>query len=275
MRVCRELTDGVCDVCDGCVCVWYRYFETRPPAPEDIVDGKEQDYVTRSFCGTEQYMSPEMLLQQGHNFRMDWWCLGLLMHEMITGKHPFHGATHYDTLRNMVTKPPNLDPRLSPGAAGLIRALLVKNPRTRLGGREGITELQNVAYLSVPSVSVTWDQLMRKEIEMPYKPKLVDDADISSFETTFTKEKPVDSLADGGPGGDEGDKDDKKKKKKGGGGVFSSIFGSSAKTSAKKKEQAAAKAAAQDDAFKDFSFAKSDAVEQLSTATAATNLDAR
>lgn len=231
--------------------------------------------MTRSFCGTEQYMSPEMLLQQGHNYRMDWWCLGLLMHEMITGKHPFHGATHYDTLRNMVTKPPNLDPRLSPGAAGLIRALLVKNPRTRLGGREGISELQNVAYLSVPSVSVTWDQLMRKEIEMPYKPKLVDDADISSFETTFTKEKPVDSLADGGPGGDEGDKDDKKKKKKGGGGVFSSIFGSSAKTSAKKKEQAAAKAAAQDDAFKDFSFAKSDAVDQLSTATAATNLDAR
>jgi protein kinase A len=49
-----------------------RYFETRPPNPEDIVDHEKEDYVTRSFCGTEQYMSPEMLLQQGHNYRMDW-----------------------------------------------------------------------------------------------------------------------------------------------------------------------------------------------------------
>eukprot|EP00595_Chromulina_sp_UTEXLB2642_P002875 CAMPEP_0196763952 /NCGR_PEP_ID=MMETSP1095-20130614/5090_1 /TAXON_ID=96789 ORGANISM="Chromulina nebulosa, Strain UTEXLB2642" /NCGR_SAMPLE_ID=MMETSP1095 /ASSEMBLY_ACC=CAM_ASM_000446 /LENGTH=721 /DNA_ID=CAMNT_0042118303 /DNA_START=526 /DNA_END=2688 /DNA_ORIENTATION=- len=48
-----------------------RYFETRPPATEDIV-GEENDILTRSFCGTEQYMSPEMLLQQGHNYRMDW-----------------------------------------------------------------------------------------------------------------------------------------------------------------------------------------------------------
>lgn len=79
-----------------------RFFETRPPAPEDMLG--DDDVVTRSFCGTEQYMSPEMLLQQGHNFRMDWWCLGLLMHEMITARHPFHGPTHYDTLRNMVTR---------------------------------------------------------------------------------------------------------------------------------------------------------------------------
>lgn len=252
-----------------------RYFETRPPAPEDIIDGKNQDYVTRSFCGTEQYMSPEMLLQQGHNFRMDWWCLGLLMYEMLIGKHPFHGATHYDTLRNMVMKPPDLDPRLSPGATGLIRALLAKNPMTRLGAHEGVAELQKLAYLNIPSVPVTWDQLLRKEIDMPYKPKLVDDADISSFETTFTKEKPVDSMADGGANGEDGDGDDKKRKKKSGGkGVFSSIFGSSSASANKKKDQAKA-AAAQDDVFKDFSFAKSDAVDQLSTATAATNLDSR
>ena len=46
-------------------------------------------------------MAPEMLLQQGHTFRMDWWSLGLLMHEMMAARHPFHGPTHYDTLRNV------------------------------------------------------------------------------------------------------------------------------------------------------------------------------
>ena len=94
-----------------------RFFETRPPAPEDVVEdshplpsplgadakgdakgegsprGDGSVNMTRSFCGTEQYMSPEMLLQQGHSFRMDWWCVGLLMHEMLTARHPFHGQS--------------------------------------------------------------------------------------------------------------------------------------------------------------------------------------
>ena len=58
--------------------------------------------ITRSYCGTEQYMAPEMLLQRGHGRAVDWWCLGLLAHEMLSGRHPFSGATHYDTLRAMV-----------------------------------------------------------------------------------------------------------------------------------------------------------------------------
>jgi serine/threonine protein kinase len=69
-----------------------RFFETRPPQAEDIL--ADNDKLTRSFCGTEQYMAPEMLLQQGHNFRMDWWSLGLLMHEMLASKHPFHGSRY-------------------------------------------------------------------------------------------------------------------------------------------------------------------------------------
>jgi len=57
-------------------------------------------------------MAPEMLLQRGHGRVVDWWCLGLLMHEMLTGRHPFQGASHYDTLRAMVTAEPTIDPRV-------------------------------------------------------------------------------------------------------------------------------------------------------------------
>ena len=62
---------------------------------------------------TLQYMAPEMLLQRGHGRVVDWWCLGLLMHEMLTGRHPFQGASHYDTLRAMVTAEPTIDPRVT------------------------------------------------------------------------------------------------------------------------------------------------------------------
>jgi hypothetical protein len=178
----------------------------------------------------------------------------------------------------MVTKPPNLDPKLSQGAATLIRALLVKNPRARLGGRDGLNELKQVAYLNVPIAPVTWDDLYSKQIDMPYKPRLADDADISSFETTFTKEKPIDSVIDPNQE-NQGTEDGKKKKKttnKKKKGLFSSLFGSSNNnnnttgngTGKGTGNGDANNAQQHDDAFKDFSFAKADDVIANSTATA-------
>jgi serine/threonine protein kinase len=165
-----------------------RYFEMRPPAAEDIVGDKNP--LTRSFCGTEQYMSPEMLLQQGHNFRMDWWCVGLLMHEMLSARHPFHGPSHYDTLRNMVTKQPVIDTKLSSTAASCVRALLIKNPRARMCSSAGTKELKYHPFFAV----LNWDDVLHLKVKMPYAPEITGDTDISSFETTFTRELPVDSV---------------------------------------------------------------------------------
>jgi hypothetical protein len=217
-------------------------------------------------------MSPEMLLQQGHNYRMDWWCLGLLMHEMISGRHPFHGSTHYDTLRNMVTKPPTIDPRLSPPSAAVVKSLLIKNPRTRLGGKEGLIELKNIPYFNI----INWDDLMAKRIEMPYKPKLSGETDISSFETTFTKEKPIDSI----PEPDKRNDNDKKKGGKGGGGLLG-MFGIGGNTGGNNDGQGGGKGGnhkndekPDPDAFKGFSFTKeedSSLYSTTATTTTATN----
>lgn len=152
----------------------------------------DDEAVTRSFCGTEQYMSPEMLLQQGHNWRMDWWCLGLLMHEMISARHPFHGPSHYDTLRNMVTKQPLIDQRLSTSAVAVVRALLIKNPKARLCCTNGITELKGTAFFN----GFDFDALSKRAMPAPYVPEIADATDISSFESTFTREAPVDSVSE-------------------------------------------------------------------------------
>jgi hypothetical protein len=74
---------------------------------------------------------------------------GLLMHEMISARHPFHGASHYDTLRNMVTKPPTIDARLSAPAAMAVKMMLVKNPRARLCCREGSIRSNNSIFYPV------------------------------------------------------------------------------------------------------------------------------
>lgn len=179
---------------------------------------------------------------------MDWWCLGLLMHEMVSARHPFQGPSHYDTLRNMVTKQPNIDSRLSPPAAVLVRGLLVKNPKSRLGCKEGLQDLKVSAFFS----GLDWEALYDRRIEMPYKPDLKSAMDISSFETTFTQEAPVDSVATSGKKGNgDGDKDSKKK---GGGGIIRGLFGLGSTPTAPKEEKQEV------DVFKGFSFTKDDAM---------------
>jgi serine/threonine protein kinase len=209
-----------------------RFFETRPPAAEDMVG---EDPITRSFCGTEQYMSPEMLLQQGHNWRMDWWCLGLLMHEMLSARHPFHGPSHYDTLRNMVTKQPVIDARVSKEASIVIRGLLIKNPRARLCCRNGLSELKTLPFFS----GVDWTALYNKTTPVPHVPMLGDITDTSSFENTFTREAAVDSVAD----------DPKTKSRRKGGGIMG-LFGFNMQSSPSSKAGGGT-----DDSFSGFSFA--------------------
>jgi len=69
---------------------------------QQLGEWKNPLVATRSYCGTEQYMAPEMLLQRAHTRAVDWWGLGLLAHEMVASRHPFQGASHGETLRNMV-----------------------------------------------------------------------------------------------------------------------------------------------------------------------------
>ena len=166
------------------------------------------------------------------------------MHEMISAKHPFHGASHYDTLRNMVTKQPNIDSRLSKEAVLVVRSFLIKVPRARLCCTNGINELKDLAFFT----GLDWVALEEKRIEMPYKPALKDSVDITSFETVFTREAPVDSISDA-PSGD---------KSKSGKGILGTIFGMG-----KSDAKAAGGQLPDHDAFKDFAFAKDEDLDSI------------
>lgn len=94
------------------------------------VTGKKQS-KSNSFVGTEEYIAPEMIQGTGHDFAIDWWCLGVVLYEMLYGKTPFRGMNRKETFYRILTKTPELVGEPSP-LRDLIGKLLEKDPKRRV-----------------------------------------------------------------------------------------------------------------------------------------------
>ncbi|CAF3841976.1 unnamed protein product [Rotaria magnacalcarata] len=141
-----------------------------------------QDSKTFSFCGTVEYMSPEVVSRKGHSHVADWWSFGVLAFEMMTGHLPFHGANRKETM-NLILKAKLAMPTYpSEEAQGLLRMLFKRNPANRLGsGPGGFRNIQKHAFFA----SIDWDKLFRKEIEPPFIPPIHTDYG-HNFDREFT-----------------------------------------------------------------------------------------
>lgn len=142
-----------------------------------------------SFCGTVEYMAPEVINRKGHDTTADWWSYGVLMFEMLTGGLPFQGKDRKDTMTLILKAKLGMPQYLSPEAQSLLRALFKRNPANRLGaGPSGIEELKKHPFFS----TINWDKLFKRQVIPPFKPAIsraVDDC----FDKAFTSKTPKDS----------------------------------------------------------------------------------
>ncbi|XP_041351398.1 ribosomal protein S6 kinase 2 alpha-like [Gigantopelta aegis] len=149
-----------------------------------------EEKKTYSFCGTVEYMAPEVVNRKGHGTAADWWSYGVLMFEMLTGALPFQGSNRKETMTQILKAKLGMPQFLSPEAQSLLRALFKRNPVNRFGSLpDGVEDMKKHPFFS----TIDWETLYKRQITPPFKPAVVQTDEVFYFDQEFTNRTPKDS----------------------------------------------------------------------------------
>ncbi|KAI9912237.1 hypothetical protein PsorP6_009599 [Peronosclerospora sorghi] len=151
--------------------------------------GLAKDEVTEigsgatSLCGTPEYLAPEVLARKGHGTAVDWWGLGMVLYEMLTGLPPWYTRNRQELFARIREAPLEIPKYLSRDAASLIQSLLHREPERRLGSR-GAGDVKAHRFFR----TVDWDGLLWAEPPFkPSDPQSKEEGDTSNFDKEFTE----------------------------------------------------------------------------------------
>ncbi|XP_020626392.1 protein kinase C iota type-like [Orbicella faveolata] len=158
-------------------------------------EGLRPGDTTSTFCGTPNYIAPEILRGEDYGYSVDWWALGVLMFEMLAGRSPFDvvgGAENPDQntedylFQVILEKPIRIPRSLSVKAASILKGFLNKNPIERLGchPQTGFADITSHVFFR----TVDWEQLEARQVPPPFKPRIEDQYGLENFDPQFTNE---------------------------------------------------------------------------------------
>uniref|UniRef100_A0A8C5DC68 Protein kinase C n=1 Tax=Gouania willdenowi TaxID=441366 RepID=A0A8C5DC68_GOUWI len=136
-----------------------------------------------TFCGTPDYIAPEILLGQKYSFSVDWWSFGVLLYEMLIGQSPFHGDDEDELFESIRMDTPHYPRWINKEAKDLLEQLFERDPTRRLGV---VGDIRSHSFFK----PFNWQALEQRKIEPPFKPKVKSPNDCSNFDREFLSEKP-------------------------------------------------------------------------------------
>ncbi|KAI0132083.1 hypothetical protein BJ170DRAFT_700206 [Xylariales sp. AK1849] len=144
--------------------------------------------TTSTFCGTPEFMAPEILLDKKYGRAVDWWAFGVLIYQMLLQQSPFRGEDEDEIYDAILADEPLYPIHMPRDSVSILQKLLTREPDQRLGsGPTDAQEVMNQPFFR----NIVWDDIYNKRVAPPFLPQIKNATDTSNFDSEFTSVTPV------------------------------------------------------------------------------------